>query len=152
LQLALSILNNTPELAPRLGIALPPGPSYVGGSSLVIWKHSRHEDQAVDLVQHLLGQQAQYDYCLASGNLPVRRETLASPPYTDDPVYHGFVQAIEKGRTFPVFRLSGLVEERLATTLAQVWAELAQNPPTVLAELLGQFLKPTAGRLRSVLQ
>jgi multiple sugar transport system substrate-binding protein len=152
LQLAQSILNNTPEMAPHLGIALPPGPPYVGGSNLVVWKHSRHEDQAVQLVQHLLGQQAQLDYCRLSGNLPVRRATLAKSPYTDDPLNQVFVQAVEKGRSFPVFRLSGLLEERLATTLAQVWTELAQNPSTNLEELLAQFLKPTAGRLKSVLQ
>ena len=62
------------------------------------------------------------------------------------------MQGVEKGRSFPVFRLSGLLEERLATTLAQVWSELAQNPSTNLEELLAQFLKPTAGRLKSVLQ
>lgn len=151
LQLAQSILENTPEIAPHLAIALPPGPPYVGGSSLVIWKHSRHETQAVQLVQHLLGQQAQFDYCRASGNLPVRRDALAQSPYTDDPTYRGFVKAIEKGRIFPVFRLSGLVEERLATALAQVWSELAQNPSVDLGELLEQFLKPTAGRLRGLL-
>ena len=152
LQLAQSILKNQPELAPHLAIALPPGPSYVGGSSLVIWKYSRHESQAVELVQHLLGPQAQYDYCRASGNLPVRRDTLAQSPYIDDPICHGFVTAIEKGRIFPVFRLSGLVEERLATVLAQIWAELAQNPSSDLDLLLEQFLKPVAGRLRGTLQ
>ena len=136
LQLAKSILENNPELAPKLGITLPPGPPYIGGSSLVIWKHSRSETQAVQLVQHLLSSQAQYDYCRASGNLPVRHETLAQPPYTDQPVYRGFVRAVENGRTFPVFRFSGLVEERLATALAQVWSELAQDPAADLGKLL----------------
>jgi multiple sugar transport system substrate-binding protein len=152
LQLALSIQQNSPELAPLLGIALPPGPPYVGGSSLVIWKYSRHEIQAVQMVQHLLGQKAQFDYCRASGNLPVRRETLAQSPYTDDPFYQGFVKAIEKGRIFPIFRFSGMVEERLATALAQVSAELAQNPTTDPGDLLERFLKSTATRLLSVLQ
>ena len=152
LQLAQNILLNSPDLAPHLAIALPPGPPYIGGSSLVIWKHSFREAQAVQLVQYLLSQQAQIDYCRAYGNLPVRRDALAQSPYTDHPIYQGFVKAIEKGRIFPVFRLSGMVEERLSTALAQVWVELTQNPAAELEELLESLLKPTVVRLRSVFQ
>jgi hypothetical protein len=45
-----------------------------------------------------------------------------------------------------------MVEERLATALAQVSAELAQNPTTDPGDLLERFLKSTATRLLSVLQ
>ena len=150
--LARTIMINSPEQAPHLGIGLPPGPTYMGGSSLIIWKHSRHENEAVQLVQHLLGKQAQIDYCAGSGNLPVRRDALTQPLYTEHPVYSGFVKAIDKSRIFPVFRLSGLVEERLAAALAQVWVELAQNPAAEVEEVLGRLLKATAARLKTLLQ
>lgn len=152
LPLAQGVLQNQPDLAPHLGIALPPGPTYVGGSSLVVWKHTRRETHALQLVQHLLSQQEQYDYCRASGNLPVRRDVLVKSPFSDHPVYNGFVKAIEHGRIFPIFRLSGLVEERLATALAQAWAELVQKPSVDLDELLESLLKPASARLVSVLR
>ncbi len=150
-QLAKNILQNSPDLAPHLGVALPPGPPYVGGSSLVIWKHARRELQAVQLVQFLLSQQAQLDYCRVSGDLPVRRDTLSQPPFIDHPVYSVFVKAIEHGRIFPVFRMSGLVEERLASALGQVWAELVNNPSANLDEVLERLLKSAAARITNLL-
>jgi maltose-binding protein MalE len=37
-------------LLPQLGIALPPGPSFVGGINLAVWQHTRYEQEFIELI------------------------------------------------------------------------------------------------------
>ena len=71
----LSNLRGQAQLAgllPQLGIALPPGPSFVGGMNLVVWQHTRDEQECIELIRHLVAPQAQIEYCPLIGLMPAR--------------------------------------------------------------------------------
>jgi multiple sugar transport system substrate-binding protein len=114
-----------PELHDKIGIALPPGPSFVGGSSLIVWKHSRHDRDAVDLVHFLLSASAQREYCQRTGYLPVRRDVLVEPPFSTDRRFRVFALALSTGKPFSVVKSGGLLESRMATMLGKIMADIA---------------------------
>jgi len=110
------------------GITLPPGASFVGGSSLVVWKHSRYERTAVELVRFLNSREAQAAYCPRAGLLPVRLDVLNVAPYVDRPYYQVMSQGLKTGRSFPTFPAWGLIEDSLNSALTQLWADVLADP------------------------
>ncbi len=135
----------------QIRTALPPGVPFVGGSNLVIWRHSRQEKLAFELVKFLTGQPAQIVYSTNARSLPVRLEALASPPFSTEPLYKSIVEALKSGRSYQVNRLWGMVEERLIAELNQIWAELFADSAADLDALLDRHLQPLADRLNAVL-
>lgn len=135
-----------PEKRAKLGVALPPGPPYVGGSSLIIWKHARHEQAALDLIRYLVSYEAQVEYCQRIGYLPVRLDALAQPPYSTDYLYRNFAQALEKGRIFPTIKLGGLLEDRLSTVLDQIWHDIIADPDVDLEATISKWINPLVRR------
>jgi multiple sugar transport system substrate-binding protein len=120
----LTLLQNIPqETRSQIGVAMPPGAPLIGGSSLVVWKHTTHEQDAVELIRFLLTKEAQVQYCQKLGYMPVRTEALMSPPFSTDPIERGFAQAMQKGRLFPLIKLGGLLEEKLSIIIANIWAK-----------------------------
>lgn len=149
LETANYIINNTPaaEMRSNLGIALPFGVPYVGGSSLVIWSKSRiNEQAAVSLAQFLTGKTVQSVYPASIGLLPVRLDVLNEPPYTTDPILQGFSEAIRQGRVFPITKLSGLLEEHLGNALVEIWKTLASDTTADLDTLITSKLGLIARR------
>jgi multiple sugar transport system substrate-binding protein len=141
------IVNNIPvEMRSRLGIALPFGVPMVGGSSLVVWASSRHEQTAVNLVQFLAGRTAQAIYPISLDHLPVRLDVLNEPPYTTDPILQGFSEALRRGRVFPTTKLSGLLEEHLGNALVNIWVSLFADPTANLEDLITSNLTSVARR------
>jgi multiple sugar transport system substrate-binding protein len=143
--------HEEPDTTARLGVALPPGPSMVGGSNLVVWKHTRREREAVELVQALTSRQAQVEYCQRSGHLPARLDALTEPPFSTDPHYRVLIRAVESGRPFTLISLGGLLEDKLMGTLNQIWASIAANPDQELDAIIVQHLEPLAQRLELAL-
>ena len=131
---------NHPEKLCDLGVALPPGPPYVGGSNLLVWAHTRHERQAVNLVQKLVSKEFQSAFCQKSGYLPIRLDVLSEPPYTTDPHLRVIVEALKSGRGYPSLRRWGLVEERLSIVFDRIWSTLFKNPDIGLETTLEQLM------------
>lgn len=113
-----------PDQHANIGIALPPGPSFVGGSSLIIWKHCHHEHEAVEVVRFLLSAQAQREYCQRTGYLPVRKDVLVEPPFSTDRRFRVFALALSTGRPFSVVKSAGLLESRMNATLTKTFQEI----------------------------
>ena len=143
--------NIPPEVASQLRTALPPGVPFVGGSNLVVWKHTRQDKLAFELVKFLTSQPIQVAYSHRARSLPVRLDALNSPPFSSDPLYKSVVEALKSGRSYQVNRLWGMVEERLVGELNQIWTALFANPDADIDQLLNQHLDPLAERLNSVL-
>jgi multiple sugar transport system substrate-binding protein len=143
----------SPYSLSRIGIALPPGPSFVGGTNLVIWKHIgyEHEQLAVELVRYLVTSPALLDFYHHAGLLPARRDLLAQPPFSTDPHYQKIIEAIEIGRPHSRIAMWGLVEDRLAATLAKIWNEVRADPAQDMAALIERHLVPLAQRLNATL-
>jgi multiple sugar transport system substrate-binding protein len=142
-----------PYTLSRIGVSLLPGPSFVGGTSLVIWKHVAvdHVQAAAELVHYLVTNPALLGFYHQAGLLPARRDLLAQPPFSTEPHYQTIIKAVETGRTHSRIALWGLVEDRLITTLAHIWDEMRANPTQDIAALIESTLAPLAQRLDATL-
>jgi multiple sugar transport system substrate-binding protein len=135
-----------------LGLAPPPGPSFVGGSYLVIWKHSPQPAAALALIRFLTQRAAQVAYSQAMGLLPVTPEALAGAPFATDPAWQVVLRALQAGRTFPVIRTWGQIEYRLVAAFSTLWAEILADPQLDLEATLARQLTALAARLEPLLQ
>ncbi len=140
-----------PELQPQLGVGLPPGPTFVGGSHLVVWKHSTQYEHALKLIQFLMQPAAQVTHSQNVGLLPSRLDALAAPPFSTNPLWQLAARALKTGRSFPVTRAWGLMEDRLTTALHALWSEVLANPDLDLDAAIAKHLEPLARRLDLVL-
>lgn len=119
------------HLLDDLGAALPPGPSFVGGSYLVVWKHSPQADAARELVHFLTRIPAQIEYAQVVGLLPVVPAAHKQAPFATNPLWQTALRGLEMGRAFPVTRSWGLMEDRLAAALAGLWRDVLYDPSGV---------------------
>lgn len=150
---ALLMEETQPEVRANFGAALPPGDSFVGGSHLIIWKHSHQARLAGELIQYLTSQAAQTSYIQLSPDLlPVRYDALDSSPLTQHPAYRLLSSGVRFGRSFPSIARWGLVEDKLAHALNDIWAEVLANPAVDLEAFIAQKLEPLAKRLEHTLQ
>lgn len=140
----------TPEVLERIGAAQPPGPAYIGGSNLLLWSHSRHQADAVELVQKLTSKEV-HEYLIADGVLPARKDILAEPPYTTDPHLKVMVEALNTGRSYPNFRRWGVVEERLGMAFIKIWGEVFENDGKDIGKILERDLGSLCRRLETTL-
>jgi multiple sugar transport system substrate-binding protein len=143
----------SPDTLLRIGVSLLPGPSFVGSTGLVIWKHLAHEHErlATDLVRFLVTSPALLDFYHRAGSLPARRDLLAQLPFSTDPHYQKIIEALETGRPHPCIAPWGLVEERLVTGLAKIWNEMRADPTQDVAALIYQQIVPLARQLEAML-
>ena len=135
------------EVVANTGATLPPGVPFVGGSNLVIWKHTRHENTAIELVHFLTSQSVQYSYCRRAGLLPVRLDVLNRSPFADHLLYRVMSEGVKIGRPFPSFSAWGLVEDGLTAELTYLWAEVLADPHLNLDAAIDERLGTLARRL-----
>jgi multiple sugar transport system substrate-binding protein len=143
----------SPDILSRIGVSLLPGPSFVGSTNLVIWKHVPHEHEqlAAELVRYLVTSPALQDFYYRAGLLPARRDLLAQPPFSTDPYYQKIVEALEAGRPHTRITMWGLVEDRLVTALAQIWNEIRADPNQDIAAFIERSIVPLVQRLNATL-
>lgn len=140
------------HLLEDLGAALPPGPSFVGGSYLVVWKHSTKAEAARRLIHFLTRTPAQVEYSQTVGLLPSVIAAQEEPPFRDNPLWQTAIRGLRTGRVFPVTRSWGLMEDRLANALAGLWRDVLNDPSGVdLDASIARRLDPLAKRLDLVL-
>ncbi len=139
------IMEMDEELLANVGVASPPGPAFVGGSHLIIWKHTPSALQAFRLVEYLTGVQAQRRHGF-SGLLPARLAALDTVNITSREFSRYLEHVLLNGRAFTTPHLWALVEERLGQTLAQVWEE-ALNLPKITDSALEALLEQRLGTL-----
>lgn len=122
--------ENMAKWLPHLGIALPPGPSFVGGTLLVIWKHSKYPWDAVEFITRLTSTEFQMKYCQISGLLPVRQDIWTDEFIHSDEYFPVLNKAISTGRGLPPAALWGIIEDRISKTIGAIWQDLyALNMP-----------------------
>jgi multiple sugar transport system substrate-binding protein len=142
-----SAYGEASDIAPKIGLALPPGPAFVGGSNLIVWQHARQTREAVDLVRFLTSKQAQLDFCRAGSFLPTRLDVLSEPSFATDVRYQVIIEALKTGRAFPMIPKWGDVEEKLGRGLVWLWNTLLANPGMDSAALVKPYIEATARRL-----
>jgi multiple sugar transport system substrate-binding protein len=135
-----------PDAVDRLGMALPPGPAFVGGANLIVWQHARRMQDALALVRTLTGKPFWRACPHDLDFFPARLDMWAEPSYASDPRYEMVTQAIKTGRTFPVVSKWGMFENRLNQTVTELWERALADPDQDLTDLVSSYMRALAGR------
>jgi len=109
----------------------PAGPhghaTFFGGSSLAIFKGSRHKAEAWELVKYLVGKEPQVRLSLLSSMMPARIDAANDPAWTSrHPAFARLTAIAADGRAYPPIPAWGPLE-------------------TVYTKHLGQFAELTSG-------
>lgn len=139
------------EVRASIAAAPIPGIPFVGSSHLVVWKHTRNEHIALQLIRHLTSLKIQLAYTPTSGLLPVRQEVLDAPPYSEEPMFQVMSQSLKSGHTFMSIPLWGLVENKLSLTLDRVWEDIIASQNPNIEGILHKRLDPLAQQLELTL-
>jgi multiple sugar transport system substrate-binding protein len=129
-----------PEYRDLLGVALPPGPPLIAGSDLVLWRHSRKEDEVTKLITALFSTEVQIKYAEYLGDLPVTKDALDTLAQSTDANVRAFIGTLGKGRVFATTKFAGMLEVQLAAVLTGLWAELSEKPASNLRDALQKAL------------
>lgn len=143
-------LSRTSGTGTNTGATFAPGPTYVGGSSLVIWRHSRQPEEAVELIRHLTTSSAQLQFALLTGSMPARSKVLTDIHFTQTPKLRVFSDSILLGRTYADLPSCGLIEELLCAAIANVWAKIIANPRIDIKSTLLSEIEPIVLRVNSL--
>ena len=130
------IRGDDPEMAAKIQVSLAPGIPFVGGTNLMIWKHTRQPRAAVELVNFLTRQEARYPYIAHSALLPARISVLDELQKRGDPLIETSIKSLYAGQSFSNNRMWGYIEEKLFQVLPTIWRELIENPDADLDEII----------------
>jgi multiple sugar transport system substrate-binding protein len=140
-----------PEVSQNWRVAAFPKVSFVGGSGLVIWKHTRYEKEALELVHFLASATSMALTSKPMGVFPPRLAILNTPEFMQDPLLEPMVRGIQAGRGYHAVPLWGLIEDRLVQVLHQIGVQLLADPQADLDTVVRQYIEPAARRLNITL-
>jgi multiple sugar transport system substrate-binding protein len=104
-----------------------PGASVAGGSSLVVFKASRHQEQAWQLIEYLSQPEVQRRFFELTGNLPPRRSGWEGTALAVDPYAAAFREQLERAKSPPKVP----EWERIATEMRLVAESLVAGQVTL---------------------
>ncbi len=131
----------TPELRANIGVGMPPGIPYVGGSHLVLWQHSRNVRDALKLVRFLTDARAMQRYAPEVGKLPARLSAFSETTIPFRTPVDALVRGLVESRTFRSVSLWGMIEDRLANTLRDIWRDVLESPAADVDAIVEQHLQ-----------
>jgi ABC-type glycerol-3-phosphate transport system substrate-binding protein len=143
------------EILDDLGAAMPPGPPFVGGSDLVVWRHVPDDKAAAGLalVKHLTSPKIQREICETTGLLPVRTALFEEAPYASNPHFRVFGEALRFGRSLPMIAFWGPLEDRLVQAFGAIWKDVAGHRGcTSDQSIILEHLEPVAKRFDRLLR
>jgi ABC-type glycerol-3-phosphate transport system substrate-binding protein len=148
-----NILHNErmSKVGPHLGLAIPFGCCYTGGSSLIVWNRTNQPAAALELIAHLTSREFQTAIPKRAGMLPGRPDSLDSFPLSDPSFSPLLVQALKTGRSLPRLGLWGLIEDRLVNALPKLWDDLLASPNPDLGALYDEHIASLTTRLNIIL-
>ncbi len=135
-----------PEFRSLLGVALPPGPPLLAGSDLVIWRHTRKDNEVGHLLSALFSTEVQIKYSEHVGHLPVTLDALENLGEANDDELDIFVETLNTGRLFATTKFGGMLELQLAGVLTDLWAIMSRTPGADVREILQKSLAPIQRR------
>jgi multiple sugar transport system substrate-binding protein len=98
--------NWVPAARKNVGLApMPAGPAgeaftFVGGSNLMMYKSSKHKNEAWELIKFLSQDQVQTDYAAIQGMFPARVEPQQAYGESSGANFKAVFEAIQQGRTY----------------------------------------------------
>jgi multiple sugar transport system substrate-binding protein len=140
-----------PIVRENLGVALYPGISLIGGTDLVIWRHSLQVLQAIELINYLTGFEVAKFIFENYHILPARINHYGHLLKGSDPIYPLLLQSLQTGRSLRShFRWAG-VETRLDLFFKQMWQDLFINPAMNLENEIEKRLVEVSTRLNQTI-
>lgn len=136
----------------HLGVALAPGPAFVGGSNLVVWANEEDNGPAWDLVKFLSEPASVQTICELTGLAPARLNLLNSHEALNRSFVLTLNRAMETGRSFSNHRFSGMVEDNLHYAFGLVWTDVLKFPKKDPREILTSYLVPLKNRLEAAMK
>lgn len=139
------------EMREQIGFApISPTP-WVGGDSLVIWKHAQRETEreklALALVKFFANKKNIIQFCQSAYALPARQDALEALYPPGHPM-RDTVQTISKtGRSYPAISEWRSIEHQLVQELDAILHTAYKSPRLSSQEILEQHLPPLAQRL-----
>ena len=120
-------------------MALPgpdgPGAGIAGGTSLVVFRGSRHKDAAWQLIEFLSRPDIQQRFHAAIGDLPPRRSTWHAPQLEGDPLARAFRDQLERVKPTPkVLEWERIVQQMRLVTEQVVRGGLPQDKAVTLLD------------------
>lgn len=141
----LEVLNN-------LGVALPPGPAFVGGSNLVVWANTTDKQAAWDFLMFLSEADSVLSMFNLTGLAPAKLSLLNSRDVLNRAFGPILNRAMETGRSLPNYRFSGIVEDNLHYAFGLIWLEVLKSPQRNPREILVKYLIPLKARLETAMR
>jgi len=86
---------------PARDASQPTGVGMAGGSSLVIFKASKHKDAARKFIEFLSETEQQIRFSELTGDLPARRSAWKAPALANDPYFPAFREQLERVQPLP---------------------------------------------------
>ena len=139
------------EMQKNFGIAAFPKIGFVGGTNLVIWSYSPRIRQAVELVDFLTSVPTLLYLAKSLYVIPPRVSVLAEPEFQVDQRWKEAIKAAQNGRSSPLFKMWGLIEDKLLNVLHEIALEVIANRDQDLDLLIRRRIEPLANRLRLLL-
>ena len=132
----------------NIGVSKPPGPSFLGGSTLVIWRSAREQivETAYELLALLTSPDPQRILFERKGLLPVNREVLNRAPFTSDANLRAMAESMSHGRYLPTWPIWGPLESSLVRVFGLIWESLKCNDMKMKPDLLKRHCDPLATR------
>lgn len=131
----------TPELRAHIGMVLPPGIPYVGGSYLVVWEYTHNVRDALKLLRFLTDARAMQRYALEMGKLPARFSALSETLVPFNMSVETLVRRLGEGRSLHGVPLWGMIEDRLANTLRDIWHDVLESPEADIEAIMERHLQ-----------
>ncbi len=135
------------SIGANLGLAVPLGCAYTGGSSLIIWQKTVQAQAALELIEHLTSRTFQTTFPQSIGLLPGRLDSLESFPLPDRNLYPVVEAGLKGGRSLPNLGLWGLIEDRLAQAIPHIWDDILGHPEVDLEAVYDKRIIPLSNRL-----
>lgn len=96
--------KNFPDL--DFGIAAVPYSKYqaceIVGNSLIIPRTSKHAKAAWKFIKFATSKEEMINVCLAGGRIPARKSAALDTRFYSDPIYRGFIDQIDYGKSIPI--------------------------------------------------
>ena len=149
--------NWVPAARRNVGVApMPKGPTgegytFVGGSNLMMFKNSKHKNEAWELIKFLSQDQVQTDYASIQGMFPARVEPQQAYGESEGADFKAVFDAIQQGRTYaPVpqwAQIENAYKGRFGNILDSAAGKGASYSPDAVQKQLDEAAKEADGLL-----
>jgi multiple sugar transport system substrate-binding protein len=145
------IMDPRPDIEANWGAVRLPGIPFIGGVNLAIWRHTRHEQLAIELVKHLSNPAVCDPYCQQVGMYPARQQAFTGRTFISPPIDQAVNESLAIGRSFPMINLWAKIEERLIGGLAEIHNKILDDPTLEIEKTTAQVLDRIARHLNLTL-